>query len=73
MMPPDAVAQPDAVVLSSLPDGQRGRVARISDREPAVLRELASAGIGLDAEVVAGQLPGALADAVWVVPGEAPA
>ena len=67
------VDQPDAVVLSSLPDGQRGRVARISDRDPAVLRELASAGIGLDAEVVAGQLPGALADAVWVVPGEAPA
>jgi hypothetical protein len=43
-------------------------VARISDREPAVLRELASAGVGLDAEVVAGELPAALADAVWVVP-----
>jgi DtxR family Mn-dependent transcriptional regulator len=63
-----SVDQPDAVVLSSLPDGQRGRVARISDRDPAVLRELASAGIGLDAEVGAGEITAPLAEAIWVVP-----
>jgi DtxR family Mn-dependent transcriptional regulator len=61
------VIRPDAVVLSSLSPTDRGRIARISDRDPAVLRDLAAAGVGLDTEVTAGDLPAAAADAVWVV------
>ena len=62
-----AVEIPDAVLLSSLDAGSRGRVARISDRDGAVLRELAAAGVGLDSDVKAGALEPRLADAVWVV------
>jgi DtxR family Mn-dependent transcriptional regulator len=62
------VAIPDAVLLSSLHAGSRGRVARISDRDPAVLRALAQAGIGLDSEVAADDLARGVADAIWVVP-----
>jgi len=62
-----AVDVPDAVLLSSLGAGSRGRVVRISDRDGAVLRELASAGVGLDSELEGGALDGRLADAVWVV------
>jgi DtxR family Mn-dependent transcriptional regulator len=61
------VEVPDAVVLSSLDAGARARVVRISDRDPAALRELAAAGVGLDSDVTAGDLAPALADAVWVV------
>jgi DtxR family Mn-dependent transcriptional regulator len=63
-----SVDRPDAVVLSSLPEGRRGRVVRISDRDPAVLRELASAGVGLDTDVVAGEVAAPLAESIWVVP-----
>ncbi len=63
-----SVEIPDAVLLSSLPPGSRGRVVRISDRDPAVLREIAEAGVGLDAELDAGALSAASATAVWVVP-----
>ncbi len=62
------VVIPDAVLLSSLPAGSRGRVVRISDRDPAVLRDIAAAGVGLDSEVRAGALEAALAGAIWVVP-----
>ena len=61
-----AVDVPDAVLLSSLDAGSRGRVVRISDRDGAVLRELASAEVGLDSELEGGALDGRLADAVWV-------
>lgn len=60
--------KPDAVLLTTLPAGSRGRVARISDRDPAVLRALTAEGIGLDGEVVAGELGADAAGAVWVVP-----
>ncbi|MCU1418761.1 MAG: metal-dependent transcriptional regulator [Schumannella sp.] len=62
-----SVEQPDAVLLSGLPAAARGRVARISDRDPAVLRELAAAGVGLDSEVSSGDLSTDSAAAVWVV------
>ncbi len=62
------VEVPDAVLLSSLTAGARGRVVRISDRDAAMLREIAAAGVGLDSELEAGELPGELAGAVWVVP-----
>ena len=58
---------PDAVVLSSLPAGTRGRVARISDRDAEVLRSLTAAGVGLDSEIAAGDFAPGVADAVWVV------
>ena len=61
------VPRPDARQLSTLPAGQSGRVARISDRDPEVLRSLAARGVGLDSEVVAGELPDDEAAAVWVV------
>ncbi|HEV7741048.1 MAG TPA: metal-dependent transcriptional regulator [Pseudolysinimonas sp.] len=62
-----SVEQPDAVLLSGLPAAARGRVARISDRDPGVLRELAAAGVGLDSEVSSGDLSADSAAAVWVV------
>jgi DtxR family Mn-dependent transcriptional regulator len=62
-----AIRQPDAVLLSSLPVGSRGRVARISDRDAEVLRDLQAAGIGLDAEIVAGDLAPAASQAIWVL------
>lgn len=62
-----AVEIPDAVLLSSLGAGSRGRVVRISDRDAAVLRQIAAAGVGLDSELEAGALADELAGAVWVV------
>ena len=62
-----AVEVPDAVLLSSLGAGSRGRVVRISDRDAAVLRQIAAAGVGLDSELEAGALADELAEAVWVV------
>lgn len=43
------VTRPQAVVLTDAPDG--GRVVRISDRDPVLLRRLATEGIGLDVEL----------------------
>lgn len=60
------VRRPEARQLSALAPGERGRVARISDRDPGVLRGLSARGVGLDSEVVAGELPVEAAEAVWV-------
>jgi DtxR family Mn-dependent transcriptional regulator len=49
--PDGVVPQPPAVPLGGLPEGGRGRVARISDAEPQVLRYLTEVGIGLDADL----------------------
>jgi DtxR family Mn-dependent transcriptional regulator len=57
---------PDAVLLSTLGAGSRGRVVRISDRDAAVLRELAAAGVALDSELDGGALRPGLSDAIWV-------
>lgn len=46
--PDGTVPQPPAVPLGDLPVGGRGRVARISDADPLVLRYLTEVGIGLD-------------------------
>ncbi|MBX3194580.1 MAG: metal-dependent transcriptional regulator [Schumannella sp.] len=62
------VRRPDAVPLSTLEPGVRGRVVRVSDRDAAVLREVEAAGVALDSDVVAGDLPEAAAGAVWVTP-----
>jgi DtxR family transcriptional regulator, Mn-dependent transcriptional regulator len=60
------VERPDAVLLSRVEPGQRGRVVRISDRDPLVLRELSAAGIGLDSELEGGSLDPDQAGAIWV-------
>jgi DtxR family Mn-dependent transcriptional regulator len=58
------VVRADAVQLAVAADGQRGRVVRISDRDPELLRYLDAEGIRLDSSVhVVGRRPfgGALA------------
>ncbi|MCL3860574.1 metal-dependent transcriptional regulator [Actinotalea sp. K2] len=63
------VVLPDAVPLAGLAPGQRGTVARVSDADPAVLRECRAAGIGLDVVVTAPtDLSLAAQQAVRVVP-----
>jgi DtxR family Mn-dependent transcriptional regulator len=62
-----SVRVPDAVPLSELGNRERGVVARVSDRDAAVLRAVTAAGVRLDSEVSGGSLPSDLADAVWVV------
>lgn len=56
----------DGVLASALPAGERGRVLRISDRDPEVLRLLATEGVGLGSEIAGAQLPDAVAGHVWV-------
>jgi DtxR family Mn-dependent transcriptional regulator len=58
------VSMPDAVLLRDAPDGFAGRIARISDRDPQLLRYLAAEGMTVDAALtVVGRKPfgGALA------------
>ena len=62
-----AIEVPDAVPLSELSLPARGVVARVSDRDAAVLRAVTAAGVRLDSEIAAGALPSDIADAVWVV------
>ena len=66
--PDGSVRVPATVPLAALPDGARGRVARISDADPGVLRECEAGGVGLDAELVGGAhgLSDAAVDAVRV-------
>lgn len=54
-------------LAATLGPGSRGRVVRISDRDPAVLRELAASGVGLDAIVNVDELGEEAARAVWLV------
>lgn len=53
-------------LASTLAAGSRGRVVRISDRDPAVLRALAASGVGLDAIVNVDELGAEAASAVWL-------
>jgi len=58
-------------VLSGIPAarlelGMPGRVVRINDHDPSVLRALAATGVGLGSTVLGGQLEGDAAKAVWV-------
>ncbi|KAJ1683433.1 hypothetical protein LUZ63_021350 [Rhynchospora breviuscula] len=78
---PDAagrVQRPPFVLLASAPAGHAGRVLRVSDRDPALLRTLEDGGVRPGAEVTAldestvrvGEAPFALPpgarDAVWL-------
>lgn len=56
------------MLASRLEPGAPGRVVRISDHDPAVLRALAMAEIGLGSTVVGGQLEQNDAASVWVTP-----
>ena len=69
--------RPDAVVLEQLAVGASGTVARISDRDPLLLRYLESEGVRLDVTltrtidaVAMGDVPIApeALQAVWVIP-----
>lgn len=65
-----SVTRPDAVLATELPAAARGRVARISDRDPELLRRIEEAGVGLDDVVTAGELPPGAGELVWLVPLE---
>ena len=56
----------DGVLATTLPAGERARVLRISDRDPEVLRLLATEGVGVGSEIAGAQLPDAVAGHVWV-------
>jgi DtxR family Mn-dependent transcriptional regulator len=64
-----SVPRREARQLSVLAPGERARVTRISDRDPGVLRDLTARGVGLDSEVVAGELPADASEAIWVTSG----
>lgn len=70
--PDGTVERPPAVALPELVAGARGRVVRVDDEDPALLRECAAHGVVLDAVVVApGPLSPAASAAVRVVALEA--
>ena len=56
------------VLLADCAPGVRGRVVRISDRDPDVLRRLADAGVGIDSLVRAGEIAPDAARVIWVAP-----
>ena len=56
------------ILAARLDPGSRGRIVRINDHDPALLRALAAAGIGLGSTVVGGHLDHKAAEAVWVTP-----
>ncbi|MEQ1737850.1 MAG: iron dependent repressor, metal binding and dimerization domain protein, partial [Rhodoglobus sp.] len=61
------VTRPAAVLLADALAG--GRVVRISDRDPLLLRHLTAVGIGLDVEVTSERRAGLAQDAldsIWV-------
>jgi DtxR family transcriptional regulator, Mn-dependent transcriptional regulator len=68
---PDAdlsVVRSVGVLASTLADGRRGEVVRISDRDAGVLRALSAAGIGVGSTIARADLrPDHLAE-VWVRP-----
>jgi DtxR family Mn-dependent transcriptional regulator len=77
---PDAageVAREAFVLLAEAPAGHTGRVLRVDDRDPALLREIEASGLGVGHTVVVTAdgveldgariaLPGGAADAIWL-------
>ena len=55
------------ILAARLAPGERGRVVRIRDHDPELLRALDAKGIGLGAVVEAEALPEGAARAMWVV------
>jgi DtxR family Mn-dependent transcriptional regulator len=66
--PDGTVATTSGVLASELGDGESARVVRISDRDPAVLREVTASRIALGSTVRGGELPPEIAGAIWVRP-----
>lgn len=65
------VVMPEAVLLRDAPDGFTGRVSRIRDRDPLLLRYLEAEGMTVDAALtVVGRKPFGGALAVVLAPGE---
>ncbi|HEY4152835.1 MAG TPA: metal-dependent transcriptional regulator [Pseudolysinimonas sp.] len=56
------------ILAARLEPGATGRVVRINDHDPEVLRALDARGIGLGSTVAGGQLEPSAAKAVWVSP-----
>jgi DtxR family Mn-dependent transcriptional regulator len=54
------------ILAARLDAGAPGRIVRINDHDPDVLRALAAAGLGLGSTVLGGQLEQSSAEAVWV-------
>ena len=67
---PDAaglVVREPFVLLGDAPAGHRGRVLRVSDRDPELLQRLEDAGITVGVEItVPADLPDGAADALWL-------
>ncbi len=63
-----SVPRLEGMLATRLGAGDIGRVVRISDRDPDVLRRLTADGVGLGAEIEAGRLTPDVAAHVWVVP-----
>lgn len=63
------VVTPPAHRLDEVHPGVRARIARISDAEPELLREITEVGLGLDDELVSGAtgLSPAATAAIWVI------
>ncbi len=68
-IPAADLTMPDfgGILAEQLAPGARGRVVRIRDHDPELLRLLAAEGIGPGAIVEAGALPDEAARAMWVV------
>lgn len=60
------VVRPDAVLLRDASVGHRGRVVRVSDRDPNLLRWLDEHGVTLDTEIDATSVPTAAHESIWV-------
>lgn len=67
--PDGAVPELAGTLAAALAPGEAGVVVRISDRDPAVLRHLDGAGVGVGSRVLAGQLSPEMATHVWVTGG----
>jgi len=67
---PDAegrVVREPFVLLGDAPEGHTGRVLRVSDRDPDLLRRLEDAGVAVGATITApADLPEGACDAIWL-------
>lgn len=64
--PAGEVDLPAAVQLDELLDAGPGRIVRISDRDPEVLRELQARSLSIGSEVAADDIPTWLHSSIWI-------